>query len=639
MTKFLPIQCTVCFILLLMEFFTMIRKSIFVVGLFLFFIFLYINMSITSLAQPSILGLPQEKRETVEIVTVDGVLSVDKVQPGSMFFIGLVMKFASGWHANANPAGGDSLIPTEAITPDIPDVTVEETIYPKGDLLEIASLGEAPVPVYHDEIVIGIQATLSETAQLGQKMLPLQLRYQACSDETCLLPKTITVDVPIEVVGLNESIQPINNEIFADIKFDNLDNGVIATSGSGKLSQALSKGLFWAFLLVFGGGILTSLTPCVYPLIPITVSVFGAGGSTNRLRSFLLSVTYVLGIALTYAILGMAAAQTGAVFGEVMADARVIVPVCAVLIVLGLSMLGVYEIRLPYAVQNKLNRVGGVGFAGAFGMGTVAGIIAAPCTGPALGAVLAYIATTSDIFLGFCLMLTYALGMGLLFIVIGTFSGVILPRSGVWMYVLENIFGIAIITVALYFLKDFIEPLRTFLRHSWGFFAIAGVLLLFGVLLGKFTQRFKDLPRLVRFRKAFGILFAVVGLYMIIGGLTAVESNLDWITSEPKGLEIARKEGKPVMLDFYATWCAACKELDHRTFSHPAVQSKLSQFVNIKLDFTRNSDEVERLKKKYSIVGLPVVIFFDSKGNQLKQKRIEKFVGSNELLELLEDIH
>ncbi len=616
----------------------MIRKSISTLGLSLLFISLYIGMPITPWAQLSSLGLPQEKPETTKIVTVHDVLSVDKVQPGSMFLIGIVMKFAKGWHANANPSGGDYLIPTEAILPDITDVTFKEIVYPKGDLLKIASLGEDPVPVYHNEVTIGIQATLSETAQLGKKTLSFQLKYQACSDETCLLPKTITVDVPIEVVGLNESIQPINNEIFAGVNFGNLANRAITTSETGKLSQALSKGLFWAFLLVFGGGILTSLTPCVYPLIPITVSVFGAGESTNRFRSFLLSVTYVLGIALTYAILGMAVAQTGAVFGEIMADARVIIPVCAVLIALGLSMIGLYEIRLPHAVQNKLNRVGGVGFAGAFGMGTVAGIIAAPCTGPALGAVLAYIATTSDIFLGFWLMLTYALGMGLLFIVIGTFSGVILPRSGVWMYVLENIFGVAIITVALYFLKDVIEPLRTFLRHSWEFFAIAGVLVLLGVLLGNFRQRFKDLSRWVRFRKAFGILFAVIGLYMIIGGLTTVESDLDWVISEAKGIEIAQREGKPVMLDFYATWCAACNELDHKTYSNPTVQSKLSQFVNIKLDFTRNSDEVERLKKKYSIVGLPVVIFYDSKGNELHQKRIEKFVDSKEFLTLVEDI-
>ena len=615
----------------------MMRKPVFVVYLLLFLVpAVYIGMPLASWGQLSDFELPKIQREPTEIVTAHGVLSVDKVQPGSTFQIALVMKVSDGWHANANPAGADYLIPTEVVLPDIPEVMFGETVYPEGDLLAIASLGEAPFPVYHDEATIGIQATLRDTAQLRRITLPLKLTYQACNDETCLLPKTINVGVPIEIVGMDQSIQPIHPEIFASIQFSRASDP--STTESEKFTQALSRGYFWAFLLIFGGGILTSLTPCVYPLIPITVSVFGADGSTSRMKSFLLSVTYVLGIAVTYSILGIAVASTGAVFGQVMANPFVMIPVCGILIALGLSMLGVYEIRLPYTVQNKLNRVGGVGFAGAFAMGTVAGIIAAPCTGPALGAVLAYIATTDNIFLGFWLMLTYALGMGLLFIVIGTFSGTILPRSGGWMYVLENIFGVAIIAVALYFLKDVLEPLRAFLRHSPGFFAIAGILLLFGVLLGKFTQRFKDLPRLVQLRKAFGVLLAVVGLYMLVGGFTTAESDLDWITDEAQALEIARSEGKPVMLDFYATWCAACNELDHKTYTDPAVQSKLSQFINVKLDFTRNSNEVERLKKKYSVVGLPVVIFFDSKGNQLKGKRIEKFVEPKEFLALLQDI-
>ena len=370
------------------------------------------------------------------------------------------------------------------------------------------------------------------------------------------------------------------------------------------------------------------------------MSVFGAGESVGRLRSFLLSVTYVLGIALTYSILGIAVASTGAVFGQIMADPRVMIPVCGILFALGLSMLGVFELRVPYALQNRLNSVGGAGFAGAFAMGTVAGIIAAPCTGPALGAVLSYVATTESVFLGFWLLLTYALGMGLLFIVIGTFSGAIaaLPRSGGWMYILENIFGVAIITVALYFLKDAIPPLRTLLQDSVGFFAIAGVFVIVGVALGKFSQRFKDLTRPVQLRKAVGVLLAVVGLYMFVGGLTTAESDLVWVADEAQGLETGRREGKPVMLDFYATWCAACNELEH-TYSDPAVKSKLSKFVNVKLDFTRNSAEVERLKQKYGIVGLPVVIFFDSEGNQLTDKRLEKFVEPEEFLRLLAGIN
>ena len=616
------------------------RKSIFRTHFLLYLICaLYIGTPTTIWGQLSGFGLLKQGTESTEIVTAHGVLSVNQVQPGSTFQMAIVMKFAPNWHANANPAR-EGLIPTEVTLPDHPDLIFGEVVYPKAEVLEIASLG-GKVPVYHDEVALGFQATLLDSAPLDQITLPFQLTYQACNDEQCLLPKTIDLDVAIKVVGMDQPIQPINDAIFANLQLSPPDNPAeTATSESGKFSQALSKGYFWAFLFVFVGGILTSFTPCVYPLIPITVSVFGASESVGRLRSFLLSVTYVMGIALTYSILGVAVASTGAVFGQIMADPRVMVPVCGILIALGLSMLGVFELRVPYAVQNRLNTVGGAGFAGAFAMGTVAGIIAAPCTGPALGAVLSYVATTESVFLGFWLLLTYALGMGLLFIVIGTFSSAIaaLPRSGGWMYILENIFGVAIITVALYFLKEVIPPLRTLLQSSAGFFAIAGVFVLVGVALGKFSQRFKDLSRLVQFRKAVGVLLAVVGLYMFVGGLTTAESDLVWIADEAQGLEAGRREGKPVMFDFYATWCAACNELEH-TYSDPAVKSKLSKFVNVKLDFTRNSAEVERLKQKYGIVGLPVVIFFDSEGNQLTDKRLEKFVEPEEFLTLLAGIN
>ena len=616
------------------------RKSIFRTHFLLYLICaLYIGTPAALWGQLSGFGLLKQGTESTEIVTAHGVLSVNQVQPGSTFPMAIVMKFAPNWHANANPAG-EGLIPTEVTLPDHPDLIFGEVVYPKAEVLEIASLG-GKVPVYHDEVVLGFQATLLDSAPLDQITLPFQLTYQACNDEQCLLPKTIDFDVTIKVVGMDQPIQPINDAIFANLQLSPPDNPAeTATSESGRFSQALSKGYFWAFLFVFVGGILTSFTPCVYPLIPITVSVFGAGESVGRLRSFLLSVTYVMGIALTYSILGVAVASTGAVFGQIMADPRVMLPVCGILIALGLSMLGVFELRVPYAVQNRLNSIGGAGFAGAFAMGTVAGIIAAPCTGPALGAVLSYVATTESAFLGFWLLLTYALGMGLLFIVIGTFSSAIaaLPRSGGWMYILENIFGVAIITVALYFLKEVIPPLRTVLQNSAGFFAIAGVFVLVGVALGKFAQRFKDLPRLVQLRKAVGVLLAVVGLYMFAGGLTTAESDLVWIADEAQGLEAGRREGKPVMFDFYATWCAACNELEH-TYSDPAVKSKLSKFVNVKLDFTRNSAEVERLKQKYGIVGLPVVIFFDSEGNQLTDKRLEKFVEPEEFLTLLAGIN
>ena len=585
-------------------------------------------------AQAQFGDLLLDEKIPVEKLSVKNYLSLDKVQPGSQFQMAVVVEIAKGWHVNANPAK-EGFIATQITLPDAPHLAFGEVVYPAGDVLKLESIGEAPV--YHDTITIGIQADLSQTAPVGLSTLGFQLQYQACNDEQCLLPETLDFSIPIEVVGIEETVQRINETVFANIEF-------AAPSGStgdeGNLARALSGGQVWlAFLLVFAGGILTSLTPCVYPLIPITVSIFGANESAGLFKSFLLSVVYVIGIVVMYSILGVAVASTGAVFGQIMANLWIVGFISLILVTLGLSMFGVFEIRLPYAVQNRLNTVGGTGFAGAFAMGTVAGVIAAPCTGPALAVVLTYIATTGSLFLGFWLMFTYALGMGLLFIGIGTFSGLLsaLPRSGGWMYVLENIFGIAIITMALYFLKDVFPVLQSFLQNSLPFFGIAGGLVLVGLWLGKLTQRFSGIPARVKFQKACGLLLAVLGAYMFVGGIQQPAGpQLDWVYDEAEGFEIAKREDKLVMLDFYAAWCAACKELDHLTYADPAVAERLADYVNVKLDFTRTSETTKALTEKYEIPGLPVVIFTDAHGVTLK--RFTGFVDAEKMLGILDEI-
>ena len=566
----------------------------------------------------------------VEKLTAETYISYDKVQPGSEFQIAIVVTIADGWHVNANPTR-DPLIPTTITPPDLPNITFGDVVYPAGDTLNIASIGLASV--YHDTISFGIPVTLLESAPVEPITLDLELRYQACNDEQCLLPETLNVSIPIEVVGKEETVLPTNEEIFASISFDK----------EGGIAGALSGGNLWfAFIFVFGAGIITSLTPCVYPLIPITVSIFGASESTGILKSFSLSLVYVFGIVLTYSVLGVVVASTDAVFGQIMANPWVIGPVCLILVALGLSMLGVYEIRLPANLQNNLNSVGGAGFVGAFAMGTVAGIIAAPCTGPALAAVLSYIANINEddqirkIILGLSLMSTYALGMGLLFICIGTFSGLIssLPKSGGWMYILENIFGIAIITMALYFLKDLevFTPVKGLLQKTFPYLVVLG-----GLWLSDLTQRFRGLSRPVQLRKAFGVLIAVVGAFLIILGpqQPAAGPHLTWdYDNEPAALEAAKQEDKLVMLDFYATWCAACNELDHKTFSDQEVIDRLENYVTVKLDFSTKSDEV--LTEKYKIVGLPVVIFMDAQSNIYE--RIEGFVKPEEMLKIIDKV-
>ena len=591
-----------------------------------------------------------------EIVTARTFLSKDQFHAGQSFEAVIRIEIQDGWHINANPAGQNYLIPTELILPEQPYLSLESVLYSEGEITELASVGN--VPLYHYQSLIGFKGQVSNSAPLGLIEFMSVLRYQACNDQSCLMPTELSVPIQLKIVSSEKSTQSIHTDIFENFNFNPFSKDIREQNENlppdDQFLSALSKGHLWAFLFVFIGGILTSLTPCVYPLVPITVSVFGAGKDTSRRKSFLLSISYVFGMAVMYSILGVIVASTGSVFGTIMANPIAMGLVCTILIILGLSMLGLFDLQLPMSIQNRLNAVGGSGFGGAFIMGTVAGVIAAPCTGPALGAVLSYVATTNNITLGFFLMLTYAIGMGLLFIVIGTFSSILgsLPKSGGWMYVLENIFGVAIIAMSLFYLKNIWPPLNLLLRNSVEFLAIGLIFIINGIQIGKFTKRFKDLRGLSYLQKAFGVLIAVIGFYIVAGGFINGgfqfketlrshnnEPKVNWIKDESEGFMIAKQKNKPIMIDFYADWCSACKELDHRTFSQPEVVERLNDFVTIKLDFTNPKDpRIKTLKAKYQVSGLPIVAFFDSSGQELEGKRISSFIPADKFLTWIGDI-
>ena len=591
-----------------------------------------------------------------EIVTARTFLSKDQFHAGQSFEAVIRIEIQDGWHINANPAGQNYLIPTELILPEQPYLSLESVLYSEGEITELASVGK--VPLYHYQSLIGFKGQVSNSAPLGLIEFMSVLRYQACNDQSCLMPTELSVPIQLKIVSSEKSTQSIHTDIFENFNFNPFSKDIREQNENlppdDQFLSALSKGHLWAFLFVFIGGILTSLTPCVYPLVPITVSVFGAGKDTSRRKSFLLSISYVFGMAVMYSILGVIVASTGSVFGTIMANPIAMGLVCTILIILGLSMLGLFDLQLPMSIQNRLNAVGGSGFGGAFIMGTVAGVIAAPCTGPALGAVLSYVATTNNITLGFFLMLTYAIGMGLLFIVIGTFSSILgsLPKSGGWMYVLENIFGVAIIAMSLFYLKNIWPPLNLLLRNSVEFLAIGLIFIINGIQIGKFTKRFKDLRGLSYLQKAFGVLIAVIGFYIVAGGFINGgfqfketlrshnnEPKVNWIKDESEGFMIAKQKNKPIMIDFYADWCSACKELDHRTFSQPEVVERLNDFVTIKLDFTNPKDPtIKTLKAKYQVSGLPIVAFFDSSGQELEGKRISSFIPADKFLTWIGDI-
>src|SRR3954466_12148565 len=335
-------------------------------------------------------------------------------------------------------------------------------------------------------------------------------------------------------------------------------------SGLLGLSGGVSPGTFG---ILFGAGVLTSLTPCVYPLIPITVSVFGARKAENRARSVALSATYVGGIAAMYSGLGLFAALSGKAFGTVLASPAVVVVLALLLMTLAASMFGAFEIALPYSLQQKLAGVKGTGFGGAFAMGLVAGVIAAPCTGPVLAGVLAYVATQRNAVLGFWMLFTYAVGMGLLFFLLGATS-LRLPRSGGWMETVKSVLGVALVAAAVTLLLPYL-PRPGHLQITTRTVALlAGALAFAGVLAGALSLSFHGDAREKAVKLgALVLLFAGVGLRF--GWLGAAKSDrgfeIPWVRDEKLAIEQSRASGRPLLIDMGAEWCAACKELDLHT--------------------------------------------------------------------------
>lgn len=424
-------------------------------------------------------------------------------------------------------------------------------------------------------------------------------------------------------------------------------------------ATATERGLFWMYLAAFIGGILASLTPCVLPIIPLTITVIGAKAAKSRARGFGLSLIYVLGIALTYSTLGVVAASTGALFGSLFQSKLFLIFAIGLFTLLAFGLFGAYELQLPASIRNRLMAKQGQGWVGVFFMGLIAGLVASPCVGPIIVGILAFIAQTGNVIFGFTLLFTFSLGMGVLFLVVGTFSSEIkrMP-SGTWMVLVEIFLGILMLAVSFYYLSILLNP--------FPFVLILGAsLVIGGTFTGAFTRLTGDesgwFPKA---RKAFGVLLLAAGLYFFVGGLMTYgliippmsgmdtastagstsgsrvipseEAGAEWGDDLEAALLLADIEQKPVIIDFTADWCIACKELDHNTFSDPEVIAAFQNFILVRIDMTDNSDpRNQEYTRQYEIYGLPSVTFLTPAGKMLEDYKVTGFIKVPNFLEIL----
>ena len=480
--------------------------------------------------------------------------------------------------------------------------------------------------------------------------------------------RSLTTDTLITEVGTAAEIPPVdqNGPESGDDQgslqdFSQTGGEEARAGGLADFDWARERGFFWMYLAAFLGGILISLTPCVLPVVPLTITVIGARGAGSRSKSFGLSLVYVLGIAFTYSTLGVVAASTGALFGNLFQSSWFLVFAIALFTLLAFGLFGAYELQLPAGIRNRLMAKQGRGFGGVFFMGLIAGLVASPCVGPVLVGVLAFIAQTGSLLLGFTLLFTFAMGMGVLFLVVGTFSGEIqrLP-SGPWMSAIENGLGVLMIAVAFYYLSILVGDFTFAL-------ALGAALVVGGVFAGAFLRlRPEDTAWGLKARKALGILSVAAGLYFFVGGLmtyglflppmggpgsavtsgmlpgtadqgrSSDEAGLEWTDDMEAALLLAGIERRPVMIDFTADWCIACKELDHFTFSDPEVVGVLQEFILVRIDMTDATTPANKeYQRRYEIYGLPSVTFLTPDGEMLGDLTVTGFVKAPEFLDIL----
>lgn len=449
--------------------------------------------------------------------------------------------------------------------------------------------------------------------------ISVKLSYQACTTEYCLFPTEVSYT---QVLGKEEA------------------------SSLSKISGPswLRGGLFYALILIFFTGLFTSLTPCVYPIIPITLAVLGRENSDTKLSGFLKSSTYVLGMALTYALLGMLAATSGFMFGSLMSNMYFILVLSLVLFLAALSMLDVFEIKSP-AFLNKLGAGKKKSSIGIFVSGAFSGLVVGPCVGPVLVGILTYVSTSGDLFKGFLLLFVFALGLGSLIIVLGTFSGLVkkLPRSGGWMVWVKKALGLVFIFMIGYFLKPNLDTQDFCIAMSAVFLILSSIMLWHY----KKTSYASSLEKaLFRTLFTFSIFIGFSVYFMnserferLVGYNSSTYLNTQWDVYSEEKLALARKNGNVVILDFYADWCAACKELKHITFADERVLNYSSKIKWLYFDATKPSESLNQYKEKYKIMGLPTVLIFDEKGGLRTDLTLTGFESPVNFLERLNKLN
>ncbi len=553
-----------------------------------------------------------------KILNVEVSQSHSKIKAGEDLYLILQVKLDPEWHINSNKPNEDYLIPSDVSINSNDGFLLSQKIFPKAKELKF-DFSDIPVSVFEGKFNIPIIVRVPDNLKEGNYKFEIEFSYQACNNQTCLPPDKEKIPVTIEIVSNSNDV--VKNSDFNFSVFEKNENQ------ENKVSSLFDEGnLFLSFILVFLGGLALNLTPCVYPLIPITLGYFGGQSESKTSRLFALALVYVTGMAITYSVIGVVTALSGSLFGSLLQNPFVLIGIALVLVALSLSMFGLYEFQLPSSWMIKFGEARS-GYFGALFMGLTMGIVAAPCIGPFVVGLLTFVGAKGDPFFGFFIFFVLALGLGFPYIFLAVFSGKIksLPRSGEWMIAVKKIFGFVLIGMAIYFLLPLLpETFRGYILPSF--------MILSSVYLLIFDKTGNNIKTFSYIKNGILVVIALIGLWLLI---PSEKESVEW--NKVNVDQIVLGDGQPVIIDFYADWCVPCKELDAITFTDKNVIQESKRFKRYKIDLTSTGDEQTQLAmKRFSIVGVPTVILFDAKGNEVK--RITSFVKADEFLKMMKEV-
>lgn len=515
------------------------------------------------------------------------------------------------------------------------------------------------VEIFHKTLAVDIPVYAQNDQDIGQ-VVPVKAIYQGCSQQgLCYPPQTIKAEVKLLELAPVQTKASDNLETSSNPSANNQATKT-NTNDANSLSQFLagsSLGLILATFLVLGIGL--SFTPCVLPMVPILSGIIaGQGQGLSAKRGFLLSLSYVVGMATTYAVAGMAVGYFGASANlSAWMQSPVVLSVFAgIFVLLALAMFGFYELRLPAFIQDRLSNLnqkqqGGTYF-GVLLMGILSALVVSPCVSAPLAGALLYISSTGDMWLGGAALLALGLGMGTPLLLIGLGGGSLIPKAGSWMVVVKSVFGVLLLMVAIWLLSRFLAGAVTLVL--WGL-----LLIVCGILMGALDNTQAGWQR---FWKGVGVSLLVWGVLLLVGAANgqsnplrplqfsatinnASTSNTELTfrkVSNAQELEVAlseaKQQGKVALLDFYADWCVACVEMAHDTFSSPKVAQALKPVVLLQADITSNDDNAQALLKKFALFGPPSVLFFNAQGQEMRALRVMGSMDAEQFVEHIKPI-